>query len=147
MKRAALTEDVYRGVQEVVVLLDEGDRRTLRALGLTPTHFALLRLLVEQDGLPVTRLAERLLCTRGNATRLVQRLAEAGLVTTRVDDADQRLVRVVLTDAGADRVAAASAYHAALNERRFAGLSTTDLATLRELLATVSTLLSKENAR
>ncbi|MEV6971129.1 MarR family winged helix-turn-helix transcriptional regulator [Hamadaea sp. NPDC051192] len=137
--------ELYDRLQQVYVLLDDGDRRALRSVGLTPTHFTLLRLLdpARETGRTITRLAELMLCTRGNATRLVQRLTEAGLVTTGSDRGDQRLVQVYLTDAGADRLAAASVYHAAANRLRFAGVPEADLRQLTELAGVLAEQLGK----
>ncbi|WP_051366757.1 MarR family winged helix-turn-helix transcriptional regulator [Hamadaea tsunoensis] len=137
--------ELYRRLQQIYVLLDDGDRRALRAVGLTPTHFTLLGLLdpAGQAGVTVTRLAELMLCTRGNATRLVQRLVESGLVRTGPDREDQRLVKVYLTETGADRLAAAKAYHAAANRLRFSGLPEADLARLSELAGALADELGK----
>lgn len=137
--------ELYQRLQQIYVLLDDGDRRSLRTVGLTPTHFTLLGLLdpAGRDGRTVGRLAELMLCTRGNATRLVQRLAEAGLVRTAPDPADHRLVKVYLTDAGAERLAAAQKAHARANAERFAGLSTKEVKHLGDLTATLAALLAK----
>lgn len=126
--------ELYQRLQRIYVLLDDGDRRAFAAVGLTPTHYNLLRLLeAEQSSRSVTQLAELLLCTRGNITRLVQRLVEAGLVRTGSDPTDQRLVSVSLTPLGRDRLAAAHEVFAATNRRRFGRLSDTDVQRLAEL--------------
>jgi DNA-binding MarR family transcriptional regulator len=137
--------ELHQRFQQIYVLLDDGDRRALREVGLTPTHFTLLKLLdpEQREGRPVGRLAELMLCTRGNATRLVQRLAEAGLVRTAPDPADQRLVLVFLTGTGADRLAAARRCHALANAARFGGLSTKEVRHLEELTATLAEHLAK----
>jgi len=137
--------ELYQRLQQIYVLLDDGDRRALAAVGLTPTQFTLLKFLdpAQREGRPVGRLAELMLCTRGNATRLVQRLAEAGLVRTAPDPADHRLVKVFLTGTGADRLAAAQARHAQANAARFGGLSTKEVRQLGELTATLASHLSK----
>jgi DNA-binding MarR family transcriptional regulator len=137
--------ELYQRLQQIYVLLDDGDRRALRSVGLTPTHFNLLRLLDPSgaQGRAVGRLAELMLCTRGNATRLVQRLTEAGLVRTAPDPADQRLVKVFLTATGAERLEAAHACHAQANAMRFAGLSTKEVQQLNDLAGTLASHLAK----
>lgn len=137
--------ELYQRLQQIYVLLDDGDRRALRAVGLTPTHFTLLGFLdpAGREGRTVGRLAELMLCTRGNATRLVQRLAESGLVRTAPDPGDQRLVKVFLTDRGAAQLSAARVRHAEANRARFAGLSTKEVQRLTELTATLAGLLAK----
>lgn len=136
---------LYQRLQQIYVLLDDGDRRALREVGLTPTHFTLLGFLdpARREGRTVGKLAELMLCTRGNATRLVQRLTESGLVRTAPDPADQRLVLVFLTDTGAQRLAAARRRHARTNAERFAGLSTKEVRQLEELTATLAGHLAK----
>lgn len=137
--------ELYQRLQQIYVLLDDGDRRALRSVGLTPTHFTLLGFLdpERREGRTVGRLAELMLCTRGNATRLVQRLAEAGLVRTAPDPADQRLVKVYLTATGAERLAAARDCHAQANAARFAGLSTEEVRLLHDLTGTLVGQLAK----
>lgn len=140
MSRVRLEAELYRLLQEAAVVLDDGDRAVLQDAGLTPTQFNLLRQLESGPnaaGHTITGLAERILCTRGNATRLVQRLADSGLVELRADRTDQRLVRVVMTKLGAQRLAEAERAHARLNADRFRALSSDDLATLVATLAQV----------
>jgi DNA-binding MarR family transcriptional regulator len=140
VNRVRLEAELYRLLQEAAVVLDDGDRAVLQDAVLTPTQFNLLRQLEsgpDAAGHTITGLAERILCTRGNATRLVQRLADSGLVELRADRADQRLVRVVMTKLGAQRLAEAERAHARLNADRFRALSADDLATLVATLAKV----------
>jgi DNA-binding MarR family transcriptional regulator len=138
--REELNNRIYRCLQEITVLLDDGDRAAMRDAGLTPTHFNLLRVLEsgpEAEGLTITRLAELTLCTRGNVTRVVQRLVEAGLVEIRSDRSDQRLVRVRLTEFGADRLDAAEHAHSQLNSDRLGDIGEDEIA---DLLARLTAL-------
>jgi DNA-binding MarR family transcriptional regulator len=150
MNRRAVHERVYSCLQEIGVLLDDGDRGIMRDEGLTPTHFNLLRQLGTRsnaDGCTITQLAELTLCTRGNVTRLVQRLVEAGLVTVRSDSADQRLVRVELSELGADRLAAAKRAHAKLNAARLGGFHDDDISELLSRLEALADGLRRHLAR
>lgn len=105
------------------LVMDDAERRTLARAGLTPTQHNLLRATEALPGdPPVTALAARLLCTRGNVTRLVARTAALGLVQTLDDPDDQRLVRVRLTEAGRDALQRADALLAEAQARRFAHL-------------------------
>ena len=56
-------------------------------------------------------LARALRITVGGASKLVDRVAAAGLLRREADGADRRASRLVLTPAGAHRLAAASATH------------------------------------
>lgn len=95
-----------RRIQELYVLIEDGHRRALQPVGLTPTQFNLLRAVAagSREDMTVTRLASALLCSRGNATRLVARMTEMGLLTTRGDERDQRLRLVSLSSAGRQRL-------------------------------------------
>ncbi|HEX6968065.1 MAG TPA: MarR family transcriptional regulator [Micromonosporaceae bacterium] len=146
MSRTELSQQVYDRLQQIYVLLDDGDRRSLAPVGLTPTQYNLLRRLDRPDAasMTVTGLAAALLCTRGNVTRLVQRLQQLGLVRTVADPDDQRLVRVALTEEGARRLAAARAVHTAVTQRRLGGLDREQLRALRDLTAVAADLLAKD---
>jgi DNA-binding MarR family transcriptional regulator len=111
---------LYHRLQQIYVLIDDGDRRTLRLAGLTPTQYNLLLRLGEQpaEGRTITELSQALLCTRGNITRLARRMQHDGLVACRGDLRDQRLVRVSLTPVGMARLAQARELHRAAIHRR-----------------------------
>jgi MarR family transcriptional regulator, 2-MHQ and catechol-resistance regulon repressor len=137
---------IYHQLQQIYVLLDDGDRRTLRAVGLTPTQYNLLLKLElpTEEGQTITELSQALLCTRGNITRLVRRLEQQGLVLCNGDDRDQRLVRVSLSPLGASRLAQAKIAHTTSVHRRLGALDHEVLATLRSLMQQVSALLSSD---
>lgn len=122
-------------LQQIYVLLEDGDRRALRPVGLTPTQFALLRCLDDgpEEELNVTQVAGSLLCTRGNVTRLVRRLQNAGLVSTRGNDRDQRLVYVFLTPDGRRRLRLARRSLDVADQRRLAHLAREDIRTMTRL--------------
>lgn len=72
----------------------------LDQLGLTYPQYLLLHVLWEQDDRTIGAIAERLSLESSTVTPLVKRLAAAGVVTRTRDPADERHVRVCLTDAG-----------------------------------------------
>ena len=76
-------------------------RPLLHDLGLTYPQYLALMVLWEDDGLPVSRLAERLQLPAHALTPLVARLERLGLLTRTRDAADGRVVRAVLTPEGA----------------------------------------------
>lgn len=122
-------------LHEIHLLLEDGDRLALRPVGLTPTQVNLLRSVDEAEGgeMTVTQLARTLLCTRGNAARLVRRLGDSDLVATRGDERDQRLVRVSLTPEGRRRLAEARELLDAATERRVAALTPADARALERV--------------
>lgn len=148
MTDRSLDETLYRQFLTVFVLLDDGDRQTFKQIDLTTTQYNFLRTLanVEADNLTVTELADKLLCTRGNVTRLVQRLSSSGLIQVGSDERDQRLVRISLTPAGQAKLAQARQLHEASIQRRLAGLTPEQRQQLIELTATAVQLLQADLA-
>ncbi|WP_119156415.1 MarR family winged helix-turn-helix transcriptional regulator [Caldimonas tepidiphila] len=72
----------------------------LEPLGLTYPQYLVMLVLWEGDGLAVSALGERLRLDSGTLTPLLKRLEAAGLVRRERDSADERRVRVRLSDAG-----------------------------------------------
>ncbi|GAA4594213.1 MarR family transcriptional regulator [Planotetraspora phitsanulokensis] len=91
----------------------EGNRllgQALRPLGVTPSQAEVLRILQDRRSLTLNGLGDLLVCESGNSpSRLVDRLASAGLVDRRVSAHDRRHVELSLTEEGlrlARRIAA-----------------------------------------
>lgn len=72
----------------------------LETLGLHLGQDVYLAQLWREDGLCQGALAARTGVTPANVTQVVRRMEKQGLVVRRRDDADARLQRVCLTDAG-----------------------------------------------
>jgi DNA-binding MarR family transcriptional regulator len=85
-------------------------------------------------GLPVGVLAERLIASAGNITRLVSRMEEEGLVTRRAADGDRRSHIVVVTPKGNEIYQAMSERHTAWAADRMAVLSEAEKATIKPIL-------------
>ncbi len=73
-----------------------------RKVGLSPPQYNVLRILSTEDpaGLPMQRIAERMLTRDSDMTRLVDGLESLGHVQRQRDTADRRVTRVALTDSG-----------------------------------------------
>jgi DNA-binding MarR family transcriptional regulator len=78
--------------------------------GLAPSSFQALMFLVTAPGqaAPMNQLSAALGFSTAGTTKLVDRLADAGLVERRPSDEDRRVVYTALTSAGAESVLAAS---------------------------------------
>ena len=81
--------------------------------GLTINDYEALQVLARADGRRMRRvdLARKLLLTPSGVTRLLEGLESAGLVERASCDADLRVTYAQLTDAGAERLEAASCGH------------------------------------
>lgn len=136
-----------RQLKQIYVLLDDSERRALRSVAVTPTQVGLLAAVSQASGgLTVSALARELLCSRGNVTRLVQRLTENGLVTAVGDDRDQRLVLVHLTRRGHRLLAQAQRSLAAESARLQDHLTAAQVQRLVALTAKLAAALEKHLA-
>src|SRR5262249_43365141 len=72
----------------------------LDALGLTYPQYLVMLCLWEQDDVAVKEIGERLHLDSGTLTPLLKRLETAGPLARRRDAADERQVRIRLTQAG-----------------------------------------------
>jgi DNA-binding MarR family transcriptional regulator len=100
-----LDRDVCKLVHRFARALDVHVRRIAEELGLTATQVVALRELSE----PITarELASRMSCEASNATFVLDRLEEHGLVRRQPHPKDRRAKQIVLTPAGRRRRAEA----------------------------------------
>lgn len=84
-------------------------RAPLAALGLTYPQYLVLLVLWEDGEQTVGGLAQRLELDASTLTPLLRRMENAGLLTRQRDPANQRSVRVALTDRGRSLEAPAAA--------------------------------------
>jgi DNA-binding MarR family transcriptional regulator len=72
----------------------------LEPLGVTYPQYLVLLVLWEGDDVPVKHLGERLALDSATLTPLLKRLEQQGIVARSRDEADERVVRIRLTEAG-----------------------------------------------
>ena len=87
-----------------------------------------------QGGVTMSELSRMLLVSNGNATTVVDRLENDGLVRRTQSDADRRTVFVALTREGLVQFETLAAEHEHELSRVFGTLSETDLETLTDIL-------------
>lgn len=105
----------------------------LDRLGLTYPQYLAMLVLWERDDLSVKAIGERLGLDSGTLTPLLKRLEGGGLVRRLRDPADERSVRILLTDAGRALRDKARGVPVALASAL--GRSRTDIAALKRELA------------
>jgi len=66
--------------------------------GLTTTQFFLLTALYEEDGLPISVLAQNVALDKATLTGLIDRLERDDLTERRADPEDRRAIRIHLTE-------------------------------------------------
>ncbi|MGY2046973.1 MarR family winged helix-turn-helix transcriptional regulator [Methylobacterium sp. JK268] len=72
----------------------------LDSVGLTYPQYLVLLVLWEEDGQTMKAIGQRLYLDSGTLTPLMKRLEGAGLVRRARDGADERLMRITLTESG-----------------------------------------------
>ena len=87
-----------------------------------------------RDGVTMSELSRLLLVSNGNATTVVDRLEQTGLVRRTPSETDRRTVFVALTPEGVAQFETLAADHEAEISRLFARLSESDLDTLTDIL-------------
>lgn len=104
---------------------------------LTLAQYDVLALLSQEQGITQQALAQKLLVTKGNVCGLIDRMSAHGLVERRSDPEDRRPNLLHLTAEG-ERLAkeAVPAYSQFVREH-MSGLTSQQLATLREILLTL----------
>jgi DNA-binding MarR family transcriptional regulator len=98
--KAELARKVWEQMLGYFFSQRESHARAALELGLTPGHIKTLYELDGDDGRPMGELAASLACDASNATWLVDRLEERGLVERRPHPRDRRVKTVVLTPEG-----------------------------------------------
>jgi len=110
--------------------------RELKPLGLSLQQFNILRILRGRAGKPATikLLTERMIDKMSNASRLVDKLKDKGLVERQECPADRRRVDIVITPKGDDMVARASTFVDNFTREIEENLSMEEAITLSHLL-------------
>ncbi|GAA2439780.1 MarR family transcriptional regulator [Actinomadura vinacea] len=130
-----IDREVCNLAHRFVQKLDAHVRRVADELGLTPTQVVALREL--SDPITARELANRMACEASNATFVLDRLEQQGLVERRPHPTDRRAKQIVLTPAGerrrADVLERLDAYSP------LAALSRTQQTSLRDLLRALVT--------
>ncbi len=131
---ATPSQQQYRMIHDIYVLLDDGDRRVFRNFDLSPSQYGLLQLLDSNEGCRLTDLSARLLFDKSTITRIVDRLERANLVRREADPDDRRAQRVMLTAHGLALRAQAQEAHDESLLRRMSRLSEAEQQQLSVLL-------------
>ena len=117
---------------------DAGDL-LFKEFGLSSAQYNVLRILrgAGSEGLGRNEIRDRLITRMPDVTRLLERMAEAGLVRRERDTEDRRCVPTYITPRGLALLDQIDAPLTALQQQLFGHLSTAQLQTLSELLTLV----------
>ena len=127
----------------VVTRLARRLRRVAASDGVTPTQRSILTTLERRGPLTHGELATAERVRPPTITAAVDRLEEHRLVVRARDDADRRIARVALTDAGRSLLAAARRERTAYLEQRLRALPTADRAAIAAAAPALARLLEE----
>lgn len=130
----SLAHQQHRLILDIYVLLDDGDRRVLEGVNLSPLEYAVLQRLDAAQGRRLTDVGAELLCVKSTITRVVDRLEASGLVYRTPDPDDRRAQRLLLTTRGVTIRDEATRLHGAAVERRLGVLTSPEQQQLHDLL-------------
>lgn len=126
--------DTYHLLQELHLLLDDGDRRVLREFDLTNRQYHALQHLPPGTRRHLTEMSELLFCDKSNVTGLVERMVRDGLVVRDRSESDRRYLELHITEEGNRLREMARAAHEQSIIHRFDILSTEEKSQLEQLL-------------
>jgi DNA-binding MarR family transcriptional regulator len=133
----SLEQEALLSIARTAAVLDHAMGEELKAHGVTPTQFNVLRILrgAGAAGLSRQDVRERMISPVADCTRLLDRLEEMGLVTRERDAGDRRVVTTRITPAGLRLLADLDEPVAAFHRRQLGHMDADSLRTLVDLLA------------
>ena len=128
-------------MESSLVLVDVLDTELRDTAGIPQRWYDVLVHLEESpDGIPMTELADQILYSKSGFTRVIDRMAEAGLVSRVRPPNDRRSILVVLTDKGTQTMERARRHHRDGIDRHFSQhLTDTDTGALTRALEKINT--------
>lgn len=132
------TEELYQLLMTTLLLLDDGDNRFFQQYGMTGVRFHTLKHVSQTPGISLSELSQRLLCTKGNATRIVKSMENDGYLRREENPDDNRAMRLYITPGGEALWREILQAHLAFNESRFGQRSPSEQATLHQELVALN---------
>ena len=132
----SIHEEAALNIVRTAAVLSSDFEQIFKPYDLTATQYNVLRILrgADAEGLCRNEVRDRLLTRMPDATRLLDRMEKAGLISRSREQEDRRLVTTRLTKKGKEVVDALDPVVARQHKRRLGHLSDKQLATLNALL-------------
>jgi len=132
----SLEQEAMLSIARTSAILEYENAEAFKSYGVTPTQYNALRILrgAEPDGLCRNEVRDRLVARVPDATRLLDRLVEIGLVVRTREGGDRRFVRSRITAAGLDLLGRLDGVVEELHRRQLGHLPQARLRMLIELL-------------
>jgi DNA-binding MarR family transcriptional regulator len=136
---ASLHQEAMLNIMRTNNLLNDSLEQTLKPYKITGTQYNVLRILrgAEPNGLCRNEVRGRLLNRMPDATRLLDRMEEAGLVTRSRESDDRRMVRTHITRQGRKLVDSLDEPMTTEHRKQLGHLTSEQLKTLISLLTQV----------
>jgi DNA-binding MarR family transcriptional regulator len=133
----SVEEEAALSIARTSAVLDHAVAEVLKPHGITPTQYNALRILrgAGGEGLCRNEVRDRLVAQVPDATRLLDRLEQMGLIVRAREGTDRRYVRNRITPAGLDLVERVGDTLLQVLARRLGHMGPERLRTLIELLA------------
>jgi len=134
---SSLEQEAMLSLARTAARLDHDMLDVLKPYHLTPTQYNALRILrgAGPDGLCRNEVRDRLVASVPDATRLLDRLEETGLVVRGREGGDRRFVRARITRKGLDLLARLDQVVIDLHQQQLGHLGRAKLRALIDLLA------------
>lgn len=132
----SIEQEAFLNILRTAGTLTHGLLQVLRPLGLSPTQYNVLRILrgSGSDGLTCREVAERLVASDPDVTRILDRMESRGLVVRARPSEDRRVVRTAITMDGWKLLDGLDARIQALHNEQLGHLGSDRLRHLIELL-------------
>jgi MarR family 2-MHQ and catechol resistance regulon transcriptional repressor len=137
--RERLALNAFIKLRRAANTLSALESASLREVGLTESQFGVLETLFHLGPQRQTDLANKLLCSAGNLTTVVDNLERDGLVERRRDGSDRRVVTVHLSPEGRDLIENLFPRHVAAIVNWFAVLEPDEQRRLSDVLRRLGT--------
>lgn len=129
-------QEAHLNIERTAAVLTHAFADALKAHGITPTQYNVLRILrgAGKDGLCRNEVRDRMVAQVPDVTRLLDRLEEANLIERERSTEDRRQVGTRITAKGLELLAELDGPVAEIHKRQLGHLSPAQLKTLAELL-------------
>ncbi len=131
-----LEQEVFVALQKTADQLMQELAVLLKARGLSPTQYNVLRILrgAGQDGLPCGEVANRMITRDPDMTRLLDRMEAHSLVKRAREQKDRRVITTRITAEGLSVTGELDPVVEEMGVRQFSGLTRKEMRMLLELL-------------
>ncbi len=127
-------ESLYGIFHQVIKLNFHRAHQLLEKIGLHPGQAHLLGVVGHEEGISQNQLAKVLNIKPATVTGMIKKLEKAGFIKRKVDEADQRVMRVYTTEIGKELSLELKSYYNGIKKECFKNFTEDELVIFRRLL-------------